>query len=411
MSNRRNSQLRQVLRRARGPYRRLRWALHRRFAIVWRSRLRDTIFLGVTGSYGKTTATKLLHRILTTQGSTSLGVDKNSPKDTAITILRSSPRRYRYCLQEVSGHEPGAVEDAVEILQPDIGIVTAIGGDHRKAFRPLEAIAQEKAKLVHAAPADGLAILNGDDPLVAAMASGCKCRVVVYGGAESADLRLHAAISAWPDRLTLEASHRGERFTVETQFVGVHWATSILAALAAALEIGVPRSAALEAIAAFEPVFNRMSVHPAPRGAWYVLDAFKASYSGIEACLGFLDEATAQRKTAIIGTISDRPAGGDRKNYNRVARMALARADRVFFTGPKAASTRRLARGEFADRLLVIEDPDDAVRRASQTAIENEVIYVKGTDEHLLINALVGSGGLRWNGSQSFVARPGAAKP
>ena len=161
--------------------------------------------------------------------------------------------------------------------------------------------------MVNTLPADGLAILNSDDPLVAAMASGCRSRVVVYGAAKSADLRLHSASSAWPDRLTLDVSHHGDRFLVKTQFVGVHWATSVMAALAAALEIGVPRSAALDAIASFEPMFDRMSVHPAPRGAWYVLDTLKASFSGIEACLGFLEGARAPRKTAIFGTLADYP--------------------------------------------------------------------------------------------------------
>ena len=80
--------------------------------------MQDTIFLGVTGSYGKTTATMLLHKILTTQGPTGLGVDKNAPRDTAITILRSSPRQYQYCLQEVSGHSRGPSKTRLEFFDP-----------------------------------------------------------------------------------------------------------------------------------------------------------------------------------------------------------------------------------------------------------------------------------------------------
>jgi UDP-N-acetylmuramoyl-tripeptide--D-alanyl-D-alanine ligase len=271
-----------------------------------------------------------------------------------------------------------AIDESVDVFQPTVGIVTAISGDHRKAFGSFEAIAAEKAKLVHRLPADGLAVLNADDPLVAAMAAGCICRVVTYGRAETADLRLVGASSGWPERLALEVDYRGERFTVKTRLVGAHWAVSVMAALLTALELGVGASACLAVIEGFEPLFNRMSVHRMPQGAWCVLDAEKASFYGIEACLGFLEEASAPRRTVVFGTIADY-AGASRSHYYKVARAALDKADRVIFTGPNATRVRRLAADEFAGRLFVIERPEDVVRILSDDAVADEIIYVKAT--------------------------------
>jgi UDP-N-acetylmuramyl pentapeptide synthase len=174
----------------------------------------------------------------------------------------------------------------------------------------------------------------------------------------------------------MEVDFRGDRFAVKTRLVGTHWAVSILAALLAALELGVARSKCLTTIGALEPVFNRMSVHPGPNGAWVVLDADKGSFSGIGACLGFLDTASAPRKTAIFGTIADYP-GANRAHYQQAARMALAKADRVIFTGPNASRVRRLAAGEFAGRLFVREDPNTAADMISREAVRDEIIYVK----------------------------------
>jgi UDP-N-acetylmuramoyl-tripeptide--D-alanyl-D-alanine ligase len=370
---------RAFLRRATDPIYDFKRSARRQTAAAWRRLFRKTTFIGITGSHGKTTATALLGAMLKATAPTYVRILHNQTKTVARTVLRTLPWHHRYCVQEISAERPTVVDASFDILRPTVGIVTAISGDHRKAYGgSIEAIAAEKAKLVRRLPADGLAVLNADDALVAAMGRGCACRVVYHGRRQDADLRLLDTTSIWPGRLQLEVSYRGERFSVKTQFVGAHWVVSVMAALLTALELGVDRSACLAAIEAHAPVFNRMSVHQGPRGAWYVLDADKASFLGIEACLGFLDEASAPRKTVVFGTIADY-AGASRSHYYKVARAALNRADRVIFTGPQAERVRRLAAGEFAGRLFVIDRPAEVVELLSKDAIADEIIYIKAT--------------------------------
>ena len=366
------------MRRATDPIYDLKRYLRRRAAAFWRRRFDDTIFIGITGSYGKTSATGLLGAMLEKAGPTKTSVFHNSAKRTIRAILRTLPGRYRYFVQEVSGDRPGAVADTITFLQPTVGIVTTIGGDHRQNFRSLEATAAEKSKLVHQLPLDGLAVLNIGDPLVEKMGSGCRCMVVYYGRGENADLRLISATSKWPARLILEVEYRGERFTVKSRLIGTHWCVSVMAALLAALELGVSRSACLEAIATFEPVFNRLSVHNGPRDSTIILDAEKASNSSMEACLEFLGAASASRKTAVIGTISDHP-GAARSHYHRCARIALNGADRVFFTGKQAQRVRRLKDGEYADRLFIVESTRELHEQIARDAIPGELIYIKAS--------------------------------
>lgn len=381
MPGKRQTALRPFLRKAANPLHGFKRHTRHRAVLLWRNLLSKTTFVGTTGSHGKTTATALLGEMLETSAPT-YSPDLNNAfnaRGAARTVVHTIPWYHRYCVQEVHGYRPGAIEDVTRYLQPSVGIVTAIGGDHRQRFRSFEATAAEKAKLVHNLPANGLAVLNADDPLVAAMGAGCVSKVVYYGRAENADLRLLGASSKWPERLTLEVAYHDDQFTIKSRLVGVHWATSILAALLTALELGASRPDCLAVANAFEPVFDRMSVHPGPQGAWYVLDANKASYLGIEACLGFLEDASAPRKTVVFGTIADHP-GASRPHYYRVARWALERADRVIFTGPNAARVRRLATGEFLGRLFVIEEPKNAVELVARDAIADEIIYVKASD-------------------------------
>jgi UDP-N-acetylmuramoyl-tripeptide--D-alanyl-D-alanine ligase len=346
---------------------------------LWRPLFRRTTFVGVTGSHGKTTATFLLAAMVLRRGPTYFRSDYNGPRDIRKNVMKALPWRHRFFVQEVSGNYPGAITRCNEVLRPTVGIVTAVGADHRKSFGgSVEAIAAEKENLVRALPPPGLAVLNADDPLVAAMAGNCVCRVVRFGRADNSDLRLIKAKSVWPERLTLEVEYRGEIFEVKTQLVGVHWSVSVMAAMLAALEMGVPKDDCLAALATRAPYYNRMSVHPAPNGGWYVLDAFKSSFVSIAPSLEFLANAIAPRRTVLFGTISEYP-GSSRPHYYRAARMALAVADRVIFTGPNADRVRRLAAEEFAGRLFYFDRPADAISMLENDAIPDEIIYVKAT--------------------------------
>jgi UDP-N-acetylmuramoyl-tripeptide--D-alanyl-D-alanine ligase len=352
-----------------------------RAAPAWRSLLARSgaEVVGITGSHGKSTAAALLGRMLATRGATIVGFGRNNADDAARTILSARPRRHRYVVQEAAFGVRGSVAATARLIRPTVAVVTAIGGDHRKAVGgSRQAMAAEKAMLVEVLEPDGLAVLNIDDPLVAGMAGLSPGRTVFYGRAPEADLRLLEAVSSWPDRLTLTYAYRGERWSIRTRFVSAAGALSISAALLTALELGVDRATCTKIIESFEPLDNRMSVHRGRRGEWYVLDAQKASYHGIEACIGFLETARAPRKTVIFGTISDH-AGADRGPYNKATRMALAHADRVFFTGPQAMRPRRLAAAEFPGRVFMDEDPAAVLARIGEDAVEGELIYVKAS--------------------------------
>ena len=73
----------------------------------------------------------------------------------------------------------------------------------------MEAIAQAKGELVEALPADGLAVLNADDPRVAAMASRTAARVVRYGEAPDADVRAEDVTLDERGRPVVHPGHAG----------------------------------------------------------------------------------------------------------------------------------------------------------------------------------------------------------
>ncbi len=311
-------------------------------------------FVGITGSYGKTSTKQLVAAVLSADGPVQLsGAIAGRPGDLERTIVTMGPW-HRYCVEELSGYEPGALDRLTPVLRPDIGVVTRVSYDHHKNFRSLEETAEEKAKLIEALPPDGAAVLNADDPLVWAMRERTRARIIGCGFSEEAELRAEDVSSVWPERCAFTAVHGDRRIRVQTRMIGEHWAFAALAALGVGLARGIPLEVGARMLAKAEPMYGRMSCHETKDGVTFILDCYKSSYDTVPATLAFLTAARARRKVLVLGHMSDYKGSGSRK-YRDVARKALAGADEVLFITPHNSSVRKLTEAEGADRLKTFD--------------------------------------------------------
>jgi UDP-N-acetylmuramoyl-tripeptide--D-alanyl-D-alanine ligase len=343
--------------------------------------LRGVVFVGITGSTGKTTTKELTAVVLCAHlpGGKS-PANNNLPRTAARNILRVTPRS-RFYVQEVAaaiGGEKVDLDLFLWMLGCRIGVVTNIGSDHLSAFGNMEAIAAAKSKLVRRLPADGTAILNADDPLVLAMAEHCAAKVVTIGVETDADFRAKDVRSAWPEPLTLTVTHKTGQKTVRTQLHGKFWVHSVLAALAVGLEMGLTLEQAVTAVESAGPAPMRMQPVIRDDGVAFLRDDLKAPITSIAPALNLLAESDTKRKFAIIGTLSDY-RGNSNRVYVAVARRALAAADRVIFVGPRAHKCLKARKGAPDERLSAFVSVEAAAEHLAGTFQADDLILLKGT--------------------------------
>ncbi len=315
---------------------RLKFELAKRYRFVLKM-IGKVCFIGVTGSCGKTTTKEIIAAILAREGRVrkSNQIINTTPYVTK-TILTVSPWD-RFCVSEVSAPSPGIMERSAKLFQPQIGVVVRIGQDHYGNYRKLERTAAEKGKLVEALPADGVAVLNADDPYVYAMRERTRAQIMTYGLSADAMVRGVNVSCSWPKLLSLDIYYMEKCFHVQTQLLGEHWADAVLAAITTGIAAGVSIESAIQTIGAFCPVSGRMSLHETPDGITFIRDDWKAPLWTVPASLDFMKKAKAERKIIVVGSISDTPKSFYHRN-RVVIRQALNIVDNIFFVGDHARS-------------------------------------------------------------------------
>ena len=146
----------------------------------------DLTVVGITGSSGKTSTKDLLGAVLSADGETVAPVGSyNSEVGVPLTVCRITPTT-RHLVVEMGARGIGHIEYLTRIAPPRIGIVLNVGHAHLGEFGSVESIATAKGELPASLPPDGVAVLNADDPLVAAMArakmpDGWRCALAPRG--------------------------------------------------------------------------------------------------------------------------------------------------------------------------------------------------------------------------------------
>ncbi|MCU1393637.1 MAG: murF [Ilumatobacteraceae bacterium] len=270
-----------------------------------RGRFSGTV-VGITGSVGKTSTKDLARAALDAGRRTSANERSfNNEQGLPVTIL-NAPDDTEVLVLEMGMRGPGEIARLCAVGRPSIGVVTRVAAAHTELLGGIEGVAAAKAELIESLPPDGTAVLNADDPRVAAMAARSAGSVITFGHTASADVRI---VELWLDDLARP------RFTVATPWgsatvalavSGEHMAMNAAAALAVAASCGVDLHAAAAALgdAGLSPW--RMEMCRTKSGALLINDAYNANPASMRAALETLSQlAVTGRRVALLGVMAE----------------------------------------------------------------------------------------------------------
>ncbi|MEE4217555.1 MAG: UDP-N-acetylmuramoyl-tripeptide--D-alanyl-D-alanine ligase [Xanthomonadales bacterium] len=346
---------------------------------ILRSFLWRTTVVAITGSNGKTTATRYLAAILSTQAPTQwTRLNRNSQGGITETIAFCRPWKTRYAVFEVGFGELGSIRRAARLIRPHLSVVLSVLREHRLVLKSLETTAREKAELIAGLPENGVAVLNTDDPWVAKMPVPQGRTSIRVGASPGNDVWYENAESAWPHMLRFTAVVDGARQEIRTRMLGVHWIGSILPCIAVAHHLGVPLEEIARVIEEVPPYPARMQPVRLPSGAVVIRDEFKGTRHTVDVAFDELRRARASRKFLVFGDLWQ-SALEPRERLGEVGREAAELFDYAIFIGDNAryGMAGSLKGGLAQDRARAFPDYQSAARFLKPLLGPGDVVLTK----------------------------------
>lgn len=342
-----------------------------------RSRLRAKV-VAITGSNGKTTTKELAREALAARFRVVASPKSfNNFVGVPLTLFMADASTEVVVL-EVGTNHPGEIATIAEVARPDVAVITNVAAAHLEGLGSLAGVLEEKGSLLDYVAPGGFAVLNGDDDAsIDALRLRAKCRVVVTGVRRRAD---YVATMAVCD-LERIAFHLNGKDSVRIPLLGCHNLYNALAALAVAVELGVPIEAAARRLRTFEGPPSRLKKHQ--RGERLVIDdAYNANPGSMKAAIKtFAALDVPGRKILVLGDMAELGSESESLHREVGGSISCGTFALVAAVGARAAAIVDGARQHGLDeaRIARFADAESCAAKLPARLLQNDAVLVKGS--------------------------------
>jgi UDP-N-acetylmuramoyl-tripeptide--D-alanyl-D-alanine ligase len=272
--------------------------------------------VAITGSQGKTSVKEMIGRILSVSHRTLVTRGNLNNHIGAPLTLLELDETHECAVIELGASGLGEIAWTVRLAQPQVAVLTNAAATHLEGFGSLAGVVQTKGEIIDGLSADGIAVLNADDPHFSVWHARAGKRRVLRFGLRAAAADFHASAIQIDGR-------EGTRFMLHTpagdcaitlHLLGLHNVINALAASAAAMAAGADLQDVRAGLALVRPVAGRLCLREAASGAALVDDTYNASPASFRAAIDVLAALTG-RRIVLMGDMGE--LGSDAESGHR----------------------------------------------------------------------------------------------
>lgn len=289
---------------------------------------------------------------------------------------------------EMGADKPGDLRQLLEVVTPDVGVLTSAAPEHMEFFGDMKAVIAEESLIVRMLRPDGIAVINADDERCLEVASQVSSNVLTYGWNPEADIRAEHATTTYDDRslptgMVVKIAVDGSVVPVALPgVIGRHQVLPLLATVAVAKAMGVPIGDVMKNMSAYQPPPGRMRLLRGKQHSVILDDSYNASPEAMEAAIRTVSEMHIPgRKIAILGQMSE--LGTQTNEYHeKIGQMFIPKTVSVLITvGPIAQliGTTAVTVGFPIAKHINVKDAESAADLVLDMIAPGDLVLCKGS--------------------------------
>lgn len=258
----------------------------------------------ITGSAGKTTTKEMVAAVLSRRYDTlKTQANFNNDIGTPLTLLGLAPQHQAAVIETGMNHF-GEIRYLGEMVRPDIAVITNVGDAHIENLgNTRQGILRAKCEIFEHLSPDGIAVLNGDDPLLNTVA--LPQTILRCGRGENCNVRVTDVDDRGIEGIacTVTTARASYRLTAASPGSFMIYPMAMAAAIGEVLGLTGEEIAA--GVAAYVPTGSRMHLIRLPEGRLLIDDCYNANPQAMEEALKLLAVTPARRRAAVLGDMGE----------------------------------------------------------------------------------------------------------
>lgn len=347
--------------------------------------------IGVTGSSGKTTVKELIASILSKQGSVhATQGNLNNDLGVPLTLLQLQAD-HEFAVIEMGASVVGEISYSVNLVKPDVSVLTNASNAHVGKFGGLENIIEAKGEIIDGLSTTGIAVLNLDDPSFPIWQQRAGSRKVISFSRQNNQASFYSSdLVRNTDGCQAFTLHSPQgSIEIQLHILGQHNVSNALAAAAASFSIGIELETIKQGLNTLASVKGRTNTFTAKAGARVIDDSYNASPASVQAAIDLLAEFTGER-ILVLGDMGELGQWAE-LTHQQIGEYAKGKLDVLYAVGPLTVFTAKA----FGEKAQHFETKEQLLEVLLDHAGMNNTILIKGSRSmgmEMFVNSLCGSG-------------------
>ena len=335
--------------------------------------------VGITGSYGKTSTKYIVNTILSQKYNSLMTPESyNTTMGVVRTINEKLKPTHNLFVCEMGAKYIGDIKEICDIVEPNYGILTAIGPQHLDTFKTIENVAKTKLELLDSLPdVTGVSFVNWEDENI--RKAKLPKNVVKYGLNKKSDYYAeNVTISAKGSSFDV-VMPGGRRITAKTKLLGRLNILNIVCGVAVADKLGLTEEQIKMGIKFIKPVEHRLELRPNSNGSIIIDDSYNSNVRGADMALEVLGTFKVMKKILITPGIVE--LGEKAYEINKaLGKEATKHSDIIILVGEKQAGPMLdgVKETKFPkDKVIVAKNLDEAIKHMYKLMDSNTVVLLE----------------------------------